>query len=49
VCTSASAISNDRPIAAVRAYRNLYPALRDLNPSQIVLEYANRSTDDLPM
>ncbi len=38
-----------RPFAAVRDYRTLYPALRDLKASQIVLEYANRGTDDLPL
>jgi 5-methyltetrahydropteroyltriglutamate--homocysteine methyltransferase len=36
-----------RPFAAVRDFRNLYPALRDLRASQIVLEYANRGMDDL--
>jgi 5-methyltetrahydropteroyltriglutamate--homocysteine methyltransferase len=36
-----------RPFSAVRDFRNLYPALRDLRASQIVLEYANRGTDDL--
>jgi 5-methyltetrahydropteroyltriglutamate--homocysteine methyltransferase len=38
-----------RPFAAVRDYRNLYPALHDLRASQIVLEYANRGLDDLPL
>ena len=36
-----------RPFSAVRDFRNLYPALRDLRASQIVLEYANRGLDDL--
>ena len=36
-----------RPFAAVRDYRNVYPALRDLAASQVVLEYANRGPDDL--
>jgi len=36
-----------RPFAAVRDLRNIYPALRDLAASQIVLEYANRGLDDL--
>jgi 5-methyltetrahydropteroyltriglutamate--homocysteine methyltransferase len=36
-----------RPFSAVRDFRNLYPALRDLSASQIVLEYANRGMDDL--
>jgi len=36
-----------RPFSAVRDFRNLYPALRDLRASQIVLEYANRGMDDL--
>ncbi len=36
-----------RPFAAVRDFRNVYPALRDLEASQIVLEYANRGMDDL--
>ena len=36
-----------RPFAAVRDFRNVYPALRDLAASQIVLEYANRGADDL--
>jgi 5-methyltetrahydropteroyltriglutamate--homocysteine methyltransferase len=38
-----------RPFAAVRDYKNVYPALHELAASQIVLEYANRGTDDLPM
>ncbi len=38
-----------RPFAAVRDYRNVYPAIHELNASQIVLEYANRGLDDLPM
>jgi 5-methyltetrahydropteroyltriglutamate--homocysteine methyltransferase len=36
-----------RPFAAARDFRNVYPALRDLTASQIVLEYANRGLDDL--
>jgi 5-methyltetrahydropteroyltriglutamate--homocysteine methyltransferase len=36
-----------RPFAAVRDFRNVYPALRDLAASQIVLEYANRGLEDL--
>jgi 5-methyltetrahydropteroyltriglutamate--homocysteine methyltransferase len=36
-----------RPFSAARDFRNLYPALRDLRASQIVLEYANRGMDDL--
>jgi 5-methyltetrahydropteroyltriglutamate--homocysteine methyltransferase len=36
-----------RPFAAVRDFRNVYPALRDLAASQVVLEYANRGADDL--
>jgi 5-methyltetrahydropteroyltriglutamate--homocysteine methyltransferase len=36
-----------RPFSAVRDFRNLYPALRDLRASQVVLEYANRGMDDL--
>jgi len=36
-----------RPFAAVRDFRNVYPSLRDLAVSQIVLEYANRGPDDL--
>ena len=38
-----------RPFAAVRDYRQLYPALHALDASQIVLEYANRGFDDLPL
>jgi 5-methyltetrahydropteroyltriglutamate--homocysteine methyltransferase len=38
-----------RPFAAVRDYRNIYPALHELTASQIVLEYANRGMDDLPL
>jgi 5-methyltetrahydropteroyltriglutamate--homocysteine methyltransferase len=38
-----------RPFSAVRDFRNLYPALRDLRTSQIVLEYANRGMDDLKL
>jgi 5-methyltetrahydropteroyltriglutamate--homocysteine methyltransferase len=36
-----------RPFSAVRDFRNLYPALRELRASQIVLEFANRGMDDL--
>jgi 5-methyltetrahydropteroyltriglutamate--homocysteine methyltransferase len=36
-----------RPFSAVRNFRNLYPALRELRASQIVLEFANRGLDDL--
>ena len=36
-----------RPFAAVRDFKNVYPALRDLTASQIVLEYANRGMEDL--
>jgi 5-methyltetrahydropteroyltriglutamate--homocysteine methyltransferase len=36
-----------RPFAAVRDFRNLYPALAGLHASQIVIEYANRGADDL--
>ena len=36
-----------RPFAAVRDFRNVYPALHDLSASQIVLEYANRGLDDV--
>ena len=38
-----------RPFAPVRSYRHVYPALADLTASQIVLEYANRGMDDLPL
>ena len=38
-----------RPFAAVRDYRNIYPALHAATASQIVLEYANRGMDDLPL
>jgi 5-methyltetrahydropteroyltriglutamate--homocysteine methyltransferase len=38
-----------RPFAAVRDFRNVYPALHELTASQVVLEYANRGTDDLPL
>lgn len=37
-----------RPFAAVRDFRHVYPALRDLKASQVLLEYANRGFDDLP-
>ncbi|PYN78761.1 MAG: methionine synthase [Candidatus Rokuibacteriota bacterium] len=36
-----------RPFQAVRDFRNLYPALRELRASQIVLEFANRGMEDL--
>jgi len=36
-----------RPFSAVRDFRNLYPLLRDLRASQIVLEFANRGMEDL--
>ena len=36
-----------RPFAPVRDFRNLYPVLRELRASQIVLEFANRGMDDL--
>src|SRR5207245_475567 len=36
-----------RPFAAVRDFRNVYPALHDLSASQIVLEYANSGLDDV--
>ena len=38
-----------RPFAAVRDFRALYPALRDLRASQIILEYANRGMEDLKL
>jgi 5-methyltetrahydropteroyltriglutamate--homocysteine methyltransferase len=38
-----------RPFAPVRSYRHVYPALSELTASQIVLEYANRGMDDLPL
>jgi 5-methyltetrahydropteroyltriglutamate--homocysteine methyltransferase len=38
-----------RPFAATRDYRNVYPALPGLDASQVVLEYANRGFDDLPL
>jgi len=38
-----------RPFAAVRDYRNIYPAIPELRAAQVVLEYANRGMDDLPM
>src|SRR4030095_4131540 len=38
-----------RPFSAVRDFKNLYPTLRDLRASQIVLEYANRGMDDLKL
>ena len=38
-----------RPFAAVRDFRRLYGALADLTASQIVLEYANRGMEDLPL
>ena len=36
-----------RPFSAVRDFKNLYPTLRDLRASQIVLEFANRGMEDL--
>jgi 5-methyltetrahydropteroyltriglutamate--homocysteine methyltransferase len=36
-----------RPFSAMRSFKNLYPTLRDLRASQIVLEFANRGMDDL--
>jgi 5-methyltetrahydropteroyltriglutamate--homocysteine methyltransferase len=36
-----------RPFSAVRSFKNLYPTLRDLRASQIVLEFANRGMGDL--
>jgi 5-methyltetrahydropteroyltriglutamate--homocysteine methyltransferase len=33
----------------VRSYRNVYAAIHDIRASQIVLEYANRGMDDLPL
>lgn len=38
-----------RPFAAVRDYRNVYPAIHELTASQVVLEYANRGMEDLTM
>ena len=38
-----------RPFAAVRDYRHVYPALAGLHASQVLLEYANRGFDDLPL
>ena len=38
-----------RPFAAVRDFRALYPVLRDLRASQIVLEFANRGMEDLKL
>jgi 5-methyltetrahydropteroyltriglutamate--homocysteine methyltransferase len=38
-----------RPFQPVRSYRNVYAAIHDLRASQIVLEYANRGMDDLPL
>jgi len=35
-----------RPFSAVRDYRNVFPTLGDLKASQIVLEFANRGTED---
>jgi len=36
-----------RPFSAVRDYRNVFPTLGDLEASQIVLEFANRGTEDV--
>lgn len=33
----------------MRSYRNVYPAIHELTASQVVLEYANRGLDDLPL
>ncbi len=38
-----------RPFQPVRSYRNVYQAIHELSASQIVLEYANRGPDDLPL
>ncbi|MGH7374754.1 MAG: methionine synthase, partial [Candidatus Rokuibacteriota bacterium] len=38
-----------RPFQPVRSYRNVYPAIHELTASQVVLEYANRGMDDLPL
>jgi len=38
-----------RPFAAVRDFRALYPVLRDLRASQIILEFANRGMEDLKL
>jgi 5-methyltetrahydropteroyltriglutamate--homocysteine methyltransferase len=38
-----------RPFAAVRDYRNVYPALHDLRAAQVVLEFANRGMADVPL
>jgi 5-methyltetrahydropteroyltriglutamate--homocysteine methyltransferase len=38
-----------RPFAAVRDFRALYPTLRDLRASQIILEFANRGMEDLAL
>ena len=38
-----------RPFQPVRSYRNVYAAIHELHASQIVLEYANRGMDDLPL
>jgi 5-methyltetrahydropteroyltriglutamate--homocysteine methyltransferase len=38
-----------RPFQPVRSYRNVYAAVHEINASQIVLEYANRGMDDLPL
>ena len=35
-----------RPFSPVRDYRNLFPVLRDLKASQVVLEFANRGLDE---
>ena len=35
-----------RPFSAVRDYHNLFPVLRDLKASQVVLEFANRGLDE---
>jgi len=38
-----------RPFAAVRDFRALYPVVRDLRASQIILEFANRGMEDLKL
>jgi 5-methyltetrahydropteroyltriglutamate--homocysteine methyltransferase len=38
-----------RPFNPVRDYRNVFPALHELRASQVVLEFANRGAEDLPL
>src|SRR5262245_6701817 len=38
-----------RPFASVRDYGPIYRAIHELHATQIVLEYANRGADDLPL